>query len=136
MGRELLKVDRWLPGDALTVGFLALFSAGFYIFPWPPAYGLCFLILAGLTYYRLELALAVVPAFAPFVMQPKYVGHLTFAPTEILIGLDVAVAVLTIALRRSPEPDWRKLLHSPFLAPAAVFVLAITISTEIGRAHV
>lgn len=129
MGREPLGVDRWLQRDAVTVGLLALFAAGFYIFPWAPAYGLCLLALASVTFYRLELALAIVPVFAPFAMQPKYIGHLTFAPTEILIGLDVAIALLLIVLRRSPEPTWRKLLTSPFLIPACIFVLAITIST-------
>ncbi len=129
MGRELLQLDRWLRRDAVVVGLLALFAAGFYVIPWPPAYCLCFLALAVLTFYRLPLALAIVPAFAPFVMQPKYIGHLTFAPTEIVIGLDVAIAVLVMLLGRSPEPDWRKLLGSPFLVPAAVFAVAITIST-------
>jgi putative inorganic carbon (hco3(-)) transporter len=113
----------------VSVGLLALFATGFYVFPWPPAYGLSFLALAVLTFVRLDLALAVVPGFAPFVMEPKYIGHLTFAPTELLIGLDVSIAVVLIVLRRSPEPDWQKLRRSPFLVPACLFVLAVTIST-------
>ena len=129
MARTPLPVAGWLQQDSATVGFLALFAAGFYVFPWPPVYALCFLALAILSFCRLQLALAIVPPFAPFFMQPKYIGHLTFAPTEILIGLDVAIAVLVVLLRRSPEPDWRKLLGSPFLVPAGVFVLAISIST-------
>src|SRR5579859_3856221 len=98
MERAPLPVAGWLQQDAATVALLALFAAGFYVFPWPPAYGLCFLALAVLSFYRLQLALAIVPAFAPFFMQPKYIGHLTFAPTEILIGLDVVIAVLVVLL--------------------------------------
>jgi putative inorganic carbon (hco3(-)) transporter len=129
MAALLPTVERWLRRDPLSGGLLALFAVGFYAFPWPPAYGLCFLLLAGLTFLRLQLALALVPCFAPFVMQPKYIGHFTFAPTEILIGLDIAIAVLLIVLHRPPEANWQKLLRSPFLVPTCIFVLAITIST-------
>jgi putative inorganic carbon (HCO3(-)) transporter len=132
MDRVPLGIGRWLQRDEVSVGLLALVAVGFYVFPWPPAYGLCFLILAGLTFLRLQLALAIVPGFAPFVMEPKYIGHLTFAPTEILVGLDVLVAFLLIAFRRSPAPNWQKLRASSFLAPACVFVVAITISTAIA----
>jgi putative inorganic carbon (hco3(-)) transporter len=125
-------VDSWLRRDTLSFGLLALFSIGFYVIPWPPAYGLCFLLLAGLTFLRIRLALAVVPGFAPFAMQPKYIGHFTFAPTELLIGLDVAIAVTLIVLRRSPEPNWQKLRTSSFLVPTCIFVLAITISTVVA----
>jgi O-antigen ligase len=122
-------VDTWATRDAAFVCLLALSATGFYVCPWLPVYGLFFLALAVLSFLRLRLALALVPAIAPFFMEPKYIGHLTFAPTELLIGLDLAIAFLLIVLRRPPAPHWNKLLTSPFLIPACVFVAAITIST-------
>jgi O-antigen ligase len=122
-------VDTWATRDAAFVFLLALSATGFYVSPWLPLYGLFFLALAVLTFLRLRLAIALVPAFAPFFMEPKYIGQLTFAPTEILIGLDLAIAFLLIVLRRPPAPLWSRLLTSPLLVPACVFVAAITIST-------
>jgi putative inorganic carbon (HCO3(-)) transporter len=129
MARRLCGVDTWATRDAVFVCLLAVSAAGFYVSPWLPVYGVFFLVLAVLSFLRLRLALALVPGFAPFVMEPKYIGHLTFAPTELLIGLDVAIALLLIVLRRPSGPRRPKVLTSPFLMPACVFVVAITIST-------
>jgi putative inorganic carbon (hco3(-)) transporter len=129
MARPLRGVDLRATHDTVFVVLLALSATGFYVFPWPALYGLFFLALAALSFLRLRLALALVPAFAPFFMEPKYLGHLTFAPTELLIGLDVVLALLLIVLRRPPAPRWNALRSSPFLLPACIFLLAVTIST-------
>lgn len=129
MARPLHDVNSWITKDGIFVAVLALAAVGFYAIPWFPVYGLCFLALAVLSFQRLPLALALVPGFAPFVMEPKYVGHLTFAPTELLIGLDVIVALVLILLRRPPAPQWRLIESSPFLLPGVVFLAAATVST-------
>ncbi len=79
------------------------------------------------------MALVLVPAFAPFSMQPKYLGHLTFAPTEVLIAVDVIAAAAIVLLRRSPPLSASRITGSPFLVPAVLFVVAASLSTVLAN---
>ena len=119
-------------GDGAYACALVVLAFGFYAAPWRPVYVLCFAGLAALSFLRLRLALALVPAFAPFVMQPKYIGHLTFAPTELLIGLDGAIAVALVLTGRTFDLPWRKVRDSPFFGPALLFLVAATLSTLVA----
>jgi O-antigen ligase len=85
-------------------------------------------VLAGLTLFRLDLALLLVPFYVPFFPVPKHIGHWQFAPSELLIVLDVLAAIALVALRRV-RPDWNLALRSPFIPPALLLVIAGIFST-------
>ena len=119
-------------GDGAFACALGILAFGFYAAPWTLVYVPCFVGLAALSFLRLRLSLALVPVFAPFVMQPKFIGHLTFAPTELFIGLDVAIALALIATGRTPGLPWRKVRASPFFVPAVLFLAAATLSTLVA----
>lgn len=83
-----------------------------------------------MTWRRLDLALALVVLAAPLFMHPKFVGHEQFSLSEILILLDVAVGgVYVLRPATRARLDLSALRATPFLAPAALFLLAGTAST-------
>lgn len=99
------------------------------------------LLLAGLTWWRLDLALPLVLLFCPFFMVPKQLGldlplgshHFRMkelSPSELLLLLDVLIAVAqTVLPATRSRLEWGRVLRSPFLPPAALFVLAGIAST-------
>lgn len=99
--------------------------------PWPPAYLTAAGILVVLTFLRLDLALLLVPLYLPFFPAPKHVFHWQFSPSEMLIVLDCAAAVVLVLAGRA-RVDWRTLRAWPFLPPAIVFVLAAMASTAVA----
>jgi putative inorganic carbon (hco3(-)) transporter len=107
---------------------LAGLSLVFYLAPWPPLYLPAGLLLAALTLFRLDLALLLVPFYLPFFPAPKHVGHWQFAPSELLIVLDVLAAIALVASRRVTVP-WNAAIRSRFAAPAALLVVAGIAST-------
>jgi putative inorganic carbon (HCO3(-)) transporter len=122
--------------DHQVVAALSLAGAAFYLLPWAPAYLLALLAVAALSWYRLDLALLLVVIFAPFFMLPKHIGGKEFAPSEIFIVLDAVLAggyILHPAKR--PRLDWSKLLRSPFLVPALLFLLAAAVSATFAADH-
>ncbi len=115
---------------------LIVAAAIFYLAPWAPLYVVALAGLAFLTWRRLDLALPLVILFAPLFMQPKHIGSEQFAPSEIFIALDIAVAALwwLDPVRRS-RLEWKRLWGSPFLIPALLFFLAATVSTVFAADH-
>jgi len=119
--------------DFFFLAALALLAFVFYLAPWAPLYISAFAAVAVLTWLRLDLSLALVVLFAPFFMLPKHFGSREFYPSEVFILLDVVVAALWFA-----HANWRKrldlsrLLRSPFVAPAALLLIAGGISTVLA----
>lgn len=116
---------------------IVLLAALFYVVPWPIGYVPCLLVLAFLSYQRLDLALLLVPLFAPAFMQPKHLGSKQFAPSEIFLVVDVAVAALNRLGRPRIQEDWQRLRHSAFLWPLLLLLVAATGSTlfAVDRHH-
>jgi len=116
---------------------IVLVGALFYVVPWPIGYVPCLLLLVVLSFQRLDLALLLVPLFAPAFMQPKHLGSKQFAPSEIFLVVDVAVAMLYLLGSRRMQGDWQRVRHSPFLLPLLLLLVAATASTlfAVDRHH-
>jgi O-antigen ligase len=96
------------------------------------------MIFAVLCWYRLPLAIALIPLSLPYYLQQKTViSHYSFSITEIALLTCVAVALLQFLLRRG---NWRYYLSwreirdrlGPFALPISVFVLVAGISVLIA----
>jgi O-antigen ligase len=116
---------------ALLAALIASAALFYLVPPWPlAAIGLAiFFVLA---WFRTDLALGVVLIFVPYFMRPKHLGHLEFAPSELLLLTVAAIAGLKIVRSLTNEravPNWEHLRRSPFLAPAVLFLIGATIST-------
>jgi O-antigen ligase len=113
--------------DLIALVGLFACAAIFYAAPWPFLYIPALIATAALALRYPVHSLALVPAFAPFFMQPKHIGHLRPAPQEIF--LVVALCALTVGMTRgSVVADWAAVRRSLFLWPAMVFVFAAGVS--------
>jgi len=118
---DLSGVDR----DFSCVAGLVLAAVVFYIAPSPPVYGLALLGVVALTWYRLDLALLLVPLFLPYFMAPKHMGPKQLPPSEVFLGLDVVVAAVYLCLGRVEiSAAIARVRGSPFLLPALLFLAA------------
>ncbi|HLJ68832.1 MAG TPA: O-antigen ligase family protein [Chloroflexota bacterium] len=116
--------------DAPVAAAMVLAAGVFYLAPWAPVYGPALIAVAVIGWRRLDLALALPVFFAPAFMLPKHVGHEQFAPSEIFIILGVLIAAgWALAPAAGRRLDAARVRHSPFLAPAALFLLAGALST-------
>lgn len=116
-----------------VVALLVISASVFYLAPWPPLYAPAFLAVVILTWWRLDLSLALVVLFAPYFMAPKHFGSKEFAPSEIFLAVDCCIAVLyTLGLRQGTRPNWAQLLRSPLLLPATLFLVAGALSTAVA----
>lgn len=109
---------------------LVALAAIFYLAPWPIVYVPALLALFAFSWLRLDLAVLLVILFAPLYMHPKHIGSKEFAPSEIFVLLDAAIAAgwVLFPVRRR-RLAWTRLVRSPFLLPALLFFLAATGST-------
>jgi putative inorganic carbon (HCO3(-)) transporter len=88
------------------------------------------LVFLVLCWYRLSLAVALLPLSLPFYLLQKTVfGHYSFSAAEIALWSCVAVALLQLAVRRSRWPYWLSWVElrarlGIFLLPMLVFLLA------------
>jgi len=123
--------------DQLIALAIVLVAAVFYVVPWPIGYLPCLLVVAFLSYQRLDLALLLVPLFAPAFMQPKHLGSKQFAPSEIFLVVDVVVVALYLLGRRRTQGNWQRLRQTPFLWPLLLLLVAATASTlfAVDRHH-
>lgn len=87
--------------------------------------------VAALAWLRLDLALLLVPLFCPLFMHPRAIGSRHVAPSEVFLVTDAAVAVLLLLMGRY-RFEWRALVRSPFLLPAALLFIAGTLSTALA----
>jgi O-antigen ligase len=105
-----------------------LTAAGvFYLAPLPVAL-VALLAVAALAWLRIELALLLVPLFAPLFMHPRAIGSKHVAPAEVFLLVDVVIAAALVLAARV-RYDWQALRRSPFLVAAAVLLAAATAST-------
>jgi len=92
------------------------------------------LIFAVLCWYRLPIAMALLPLTLPFYIYQKTVfSHYSFSLAEITLGVCMLVALLQVVLQRSSWSywlSWQELRGrlGPFSIPILVFLLAATIS--------
>lgn len=123
--------------DQVLALAMVLVALLFYVVPWPIGYMPCLLVVAILSYQRLDLALLLVPLFAPAFMQPKHLGGKQFAPSEIFLVVDVVVVALFQLGSRRRQADWQRVRHSPFLWPLLLLLVAATASTlfAVDRHH-
>lgn len=106
-----------------------------FLFALNPLLSLPFLLVfVILCWYRLPIAIALLPLTLPFYFYQKTIfNHYSFSLTEITLGICALVALLQLALRRSSWSywlSWRELRDrlGPFFIPIFVFVLAATLS--------
>ncbi|MGH2442911.1 MAG: O-antigen ligase family protein [Chloroflexota bacterium] len=125
LARTLLGID---PDFGFAV-LLGLPASVFYLAPWPGLYIPALVVLAVLSWRRVDLALPLVIVFAPLFMLPKHLGSKEFAPSEILLLLDVAIVLLwTLRAQTRSRLDLTR-LRTPFMAPALLFLFAGLLST-------
>jgi putative inorganic carbon (hco3(-)) transporter len=106
-----------------------------FLFALNPLLSLPFLLVFGvLCWYRLPIAIALLPLTLPFYFYQKTVfSHYSFSLAEITLGICLLVALLQLVLQRSNWPywlSWRELRDrlGPFSIPIFVFFLAATLS--------
>ena len=109
------------------------------IFHVNPLYTLPFLLVfAVLCWYRLAIALALIPLALPYYLIHKTVySHYSFSPAEIAFSVCVLVFVLQLALKRSRWQywlSWREFRQrlGPFIVPMLVFLAAAAFSIVIA----
>jgi O-antigen ligase len=119
------------------IGLAALLGAGalFYVIPWAPLYLLALLVTLIVALWKPVLSLALVPAFAPFFMDPKHVGDVQPAPQEVFLGVAFIALVARSLIGSRLQPQWTRLISSPFTLPAVLFVLASAVSSALAAEH-
>ncbi len=107
-----------------------------------PLYTLPLLFLfAALCWYRLPIAVALLPLSLPYYAQQKVVyGHYAFSLVEIALVTCVVVALLQLAVQRQHWNYWLSWTQlrgrmGPFLVPILVFLLMAAISIGIAFNH-
>lgn len=119
--------------DLIYLAWLIACGAAFYVAPTPLLYIPPLLGAIVLSWYRPDLALVLVPLFAPYFMAPKHVGAKLLPPSEVFLAVDLAVAALRVALRQGPgAAAWMRLRTSPFLLPGLLFLAAGGASTVLA----
>jgi putative inorganic carbon (hco3(-)) transporter len=114
--------------DALPAVALLLCGTVFYAAPWPALWLPALVVTAAFAAIYPIQSLVLVPAFAPFFMQPKQIhGSLHPAPQEVFL-LVAFLALLIAWLRGRAAPDWSALTRTRLLIPALLFALAATVS--------
>src|SRR5205085_4543213 len=106
-----------------------------FLFALNPLLSLPFLLVfVVLCWYRLPIAIALLPLTLPFYFYQKTIfSHYSFSLAEITLGICLLVALLQLGLRRSnwsywlSWPELRDRL-GPFAIPIFVFFLAATLS--------
>jgi O-antigen ligase len=99
------------------------------------------LIFALLCWYRLPIAVALLPLALPYYLQQKtMIGHYSFSIAEIALATCIGVALLQIALQRGNwryHLSWNELRSriGPFALPIGIFLLAAGISVLSAYAH-
>jgi O-antigen ligase len=106
-----------------------------FLFSLNPLLSLPFLLVfVVLCWYRLPIAIALLPLTLPFYFYQKTIfNHYSFSLAEITLAICLLVALLQLALRRSSWSywlSWRELRDrlGPFSIPIFVFFLAATLS--------
>lgn len=127
-GRVASRIAR-VP-DGAIIALLIAAGALFYLAPLPLALaGL--LVVAVLTWGRLDLGLLLVPLFLPFWPDPRRIGHEHISAAEAFLLIDVALAIGLMVTGRI-SADWQSLRRNPFVMPAALLLAAASISAAVS----
>lgn len=130
--------------EKLYIGKHPLLPQHFWlIFARYPLLSLPFLfIFAVLSWYRLPVAVALLPLSLPYYLLQKIVfSHYAFSPAEITLWTCVGVAALQLVLQRQrwrywlPRVELRNRL-GPFIWPVLLFFLMAALSVAIAYSHV
>jgi O-antigen ligase len=107
-----------------------------------PLFSLPFLLIfALLCWYRLSIAVALLPLALPYYLQQKTViGNYSFSIAEITLATCVGVALLQFALQRGNwryHLSWNELRDrlGPFALPIGIFLLAAGVSVLVAYEH-
>lgn len=97
--------------------------------------------IAALSWYRLDLAVLLVPLFAPFFLEPKHLAigphsEKEFPPSEIFLVIDVVLGLAAVVAGRVTW-SWGSIRRVPFVLPGLLLLLAGTASTlaAVDRHH-
>src|SRR6266849_1925588 len=99
------------------------------------------LVYAGLCWYRLSFAVALLPLALPYYPQQKTVfSHYSFSIAEIALAICVVIALAQFLLLRDNwryRLSWQELRDrlGPFALPILIFFLAAGISVLIANEH-
>lgn len=99
------------------------------------------LVFAGLCWYRLSFAVALLPLALPYYPQQKTVfSHYSFSIAEIALAICFVIALVQFLLQRDHwryRMSWRELRDrlGPFALPIIIFLLASGISVLIAYEH-
>lgn len=102
---------------------------------------LILIVFAALCWYRLHVALVLLPLALPYYLLPITVfGHYRFSATEIVLWTCAAVALVQWLVQRERWPyrlSWRELRDrlGPFTLPILVFLAAALISVWVAFAQ-
>lgn len=114
-----------------------------HLFALNPLLSLPFLLIfAGLCWYRLSFAVALLPLTLPYYLQQKTVfSHYSFSMAEIAVLVCFLVAVIQFGFQRGRwqyRLSWQELLDrlGPFALPILLFFLAAALSVFIAYNHV
>ncbi|MFI5274038.1 MAG: O-antigen ligase family protein [Ktedonobacterales bacterium] len=95
----MLSRRRWCEDRVLFLAVIATLAL-YYILPWVAVSWLVLLVLAALTWRRLDLVLAALPLTFPFWYVPKHITvHAVLPLSEIVLAVCVAVALLQLTMR-------------------------------------
>lgn len=145
-------MDRTLGRDLLVLAALIISAAAFYLVSQPLVAILGLVIFSILCLFRVDLGLLGVVIFLPYFMRPKHFAGHQFAVSQALLAAAVVAALLISLVARvgllhqgtggagrsigskliQSRPCWSRLISSPFLIPAGVFLLAAAISTALA----
>lgn len=117
------------------LGSLVVTSVAFYITPWPALYVPLAILLAVLTWQRLDLALPLIPFLLPNFMMPKHIGSRLYPVHEIFLAIDLFIVAGYLCTSRRHQLRLDLLRGSPFIRPAMLFVIAATMSTALAVDH-
>lgn len=117
--------------DARVLAAQVALGCAFYLTPSPIVYLPALAALFALAVYRLDVALLLVPLFAPLYLHPKQISAKHFSTSEILLVVDLLAAALLWCTGR--RAGWTAQLvaigRHRLTWPVLLLVLAAAVST-------
>jgi putative inorganic carbon (HCO3(-)) transporter len=95
-------------------------------------------IFAVLCWYRLPVALALLPLTLPFYLQQRaIIGEISFSLAEVTLAVCLIIAALRLFVSKRDEISWAQLREriGPFFWPILVFCAAAALSILVAYSH-